>query len=1257
MINEGATLITTLYTHCYKISEVFKERLCFKRQLKIFHPIQSAAMISGLLTDPSLHANTIRIELLIHLIIAYGSGIQKVKFRQIKSWLNQKLGSTMFSKMEDPVEDVFISNVMTKYGNARIFEGIWESSDFYLQRIYNIIQTLPDKLNTHTLISEVHALLRLSEEIASRRGLDRFILGGGKEKGPLKIPSWEILKSLSRTITFSQNDLKQLRISPTELTPFIFNMNFRNQLGNQVIGNSALERCPIVYYAGRWLVLLPTAISTAVRRHVLEWMSRQGYNESFDQHIVMEYQDFLSKISLLGSPIIKRKILQPEKVANKMLLEVVKLVDEGRYLHIIVIVDSIDGYLRYGILSPDTNIEELSDNLDLRIQKAKHYIRKKEGFKQGLTILVGCSYGRPIAFQQPIETPDWWVEFLSAPDLQTLSWESEGSPLILWKLIAHNRFLIDKGISITNVNGLLNLYGWWKQTGHFMLPSNIPFDGKTINILIPTDCLASIRQKVRKKCDIHVLPHPAGKFISVRRNVTDSYFPDEAEKPQYASIEDAQSGILLGAWIGEKSVWWVEAKPGETQLSKKIIFMVWAAVNNWLERAVPMLEQTLKKKSNSVLLIVLDFSESQQEQADPISEEELRSCISVTTNQKTRTIRIDFRDPFVGGFRNPKNCAEKTIIRAIIEGAFKFSGEAYSTKFLDTIVRKIIPNDDARYIHMFEAVNFRNYIRNYDHPKKLFIDKADEAYSKLGLGWLVHERVEGDRFTSPAKSVRFLNLVVDAISKRMRLKLHKLDRKDLIERALRHIEGVEAENQRWKYSVRALLALRQDKVSSKAVAIQQIARCNANNIALRLIIEMALSECPLEGGEMVGELDITPLMVDALCIFNLGGWSDAIKKRVMDPEVRIAPNGDVLSHVGFRNDIINPLGQQFGLTNINLASTMYDKNYEPFEPIPTVKGRFPDAFLEAFKAEFGLSVDALRGVREALENLAVEKKKCVFVASKEEIMNYCNKSNLTTSETTKIVLDRFSLWPRKSWDTTPEGFKQKDWYPWRFGRRLSLIALPLVQLEEGENPRYIVSPGLVGVGITYTLSKYYEAQVESSECHTKEMRSWTDKETNRRGHAFAKQVFEVLQDLGYKALLENKVTAILNKDLDKDYGDVDVLAWKSGGNEVLAMECKDLNFAKTPNEIAEQLNRFSGQILSNGKRDELLKHLDRCDLLRAHAKRVAQKVGLGNRDINIHTVVCFSKPVPILFMAKQFPDVIFQTIDDLREIGKIGKIV
>ena len=53
----------------------------------------------------------------------------------------------------------------------------------------------------------------------------------------------------------------------------------------------------------------------------------------------------------------------------------------------------------------------------------------------------------------------------------------------------------------------------------------------------------------------------------------------ETGKPLYASIEVAASGVLLGAWVGERSIWWVEAKPEETQLSRKLIFRIWEAVN------------------------------------------------------------------------------------------------------------------------------------------------------------------------------------------------------------------------------------------------------------------------------------------------------------------------------------------------------------------------------------------------------------------------------------------------------------------------------------------------------------------------------------------------------------------------------------------------------------------------------------------------------------------------------------------------------
>jgi hypothetical protein len=145
-----------------------------------------------------------------------------------------------------------------------------------------------------------------------------------------------------------------------------------------------------------------------------------------------------------------------------------------------------------------------------------------------------------------------------------------------------------------------------------------------------------------------------------------------------------------------------------------------------------------------------------------------------------------------------------------------------------------------------------------------------------------------------------------------------------------------------------------------------------------------------------------------------------------------------------------------------------------------------------------------------------------------------------------------------------------------------------------------------------------------------------------------------MRTLGYEALLENKVSALLNKKLDRDWGDVDVLAWKMGEDEALAIECKDLKFAKTPNEMAEQLNRFSGQTFPNGERDDLLKHLDRCDFLQQECQRLSRTVGMENRDIRIRSVVCFSTPVPMQYVARRFPGTHFVTIEEVRH-GMIEK--
>jgi len=1237
-----------------KVSDIVKERPDFRRKLKPFHPIKSASMVAGLLTLPSLHANNLRLEILIHLIMAYSEGKREPEANHITSWLNTELGSTSFVRLEDPVEDVFVSNVTTDEGNIRIFEGIWESSDFYLQRILNILKTLPEDWNTRQLKREVRGALRLSEEIAARRQLARFSPGEGLDKGKIRVPQFEEIKKLCEAIVFMPEDLDRLGISPADLAPFTFQLHLRSQLEDQTLDDSDLVRHPIVHDGGMWFVLLPNAISVAVRMHVLEWMAKQGYQNSFDQHLAAEYQDFLKETPILGSLLPNNLIFPLQQTAGgNMVIEFSREIDAGRYIHVIAIIDSIAGYLEQGFVLNDRGALEFSDQIDLLVKKARSYFRKQKGFKQGLTLLVGCGYGRPSIFWPIEETPDWLVEYVSAPDFQALAWAPEASPLFLWKLVNHERYLSKQGISITNANGLLNLYGWWIDTNYLMLHPEIEFANKPGVIMIPTDCIAGIRKKIRQGWDLHTLPLPSGEFVQVRRKDIDSYFPGEANKPLYVCIDAVRAGELLGACVGERSVWWVSAKCDRTGLSRSTICQIWNAVHNWLERAVPVFERRVLSLANCAVHVVLDLNEVNQEQAEFVPEQVLRSCLSVSVKQEDGTILISFHDPFLGGFRNPKNVAERTIMQVFTMGVLLLACETPDEKTLDTLVSEIIPNENARYLHMFEAVLFRDYIQYYDHPNTIFVDDADVALAKLGLGWLIQDSKKKSRFTTVDDSCAFLNSVVDAIWKRMRNQLYTLNRVHLIEQALPYIEGVEAEKRRWQRTIKAVIALRDGQESVKDAAIKQIARCSASEIALRLVVEMAISECPLEGGGPAGVFDLLPLMADALLIFIIGGWSDAIRKGVMKPEIEITPNGDILSHTGFRKEFLDPLGRKVESLRLDRENIQYDKYFEPSEPIPTVRGILPDAFLKAFEAEFGISVDILRGTREALENFAMEKKRCVFVARRGELLSYCKKSELAPPEAAGIVLDHFSLWPREAWDKTPKGFKKKDWYPWRFGRLLSLVARPIIRLEDGDNPRYVISLALVADGITYTLGRYYEAEIETSDCRSPEMRLWVDNEKTCRSHEFVKKVSEIIQSLGYRVDIEIKVNALLKEKVERDFGDIDVLAWKPDQDEVLVIECKDLKLAKTPNEMAEQLNRFSGQILPNGDRDELLKHLDRCAFLKEKSQRVAQMLGMGERNIHIQTVVCFSRPVPMQFIATRFPGVKFLTIDDLSKVAKL----
>ena len=122
-----------------------------------------------------------------------------------------------------------------------------------------------------------------------------------------------------------------------------------------------------------------------------------------------------------------------------------------------------------------------------------------------------------------------------------------------------------------------------------------------------------------------------------------------------------------------------------------------------------------------------------------------------------------------------------------------------------------------------------------------------------------------------------------------------------------------------------------------------------------------------------------------------------------------------------------------------------------------------------------------------------------------------------------------------------------------------------------------------------------------------------------------------MSDLGWQTETEVAITKIIGKALDRNYGDVDVLAWHFGTGRILVIECKDLQFRKTYGEIAEQLADFRGGTTEDGKRDLLRKHLDRVEVLVSHEVELRQYLGLTKDDCSIESHLVFRHPVPMQF--------------------------
>lgn len=176
---EALTALMATSMPAVRLRQVASDCKPFTSDLHTFHPIRLAATFGGLLLQPALQSNCLRLEALVQLSMAMGDGDQSAT----SAVLLKGFSSVGFShgSAEDPPEDVFVGNIASHRGNFLVLVGTWESGTFYLQRLVNMIDDLQNDPNLRLMADCVYALLTLSDLACRRAGLKRNLKGAEEQ--------------------------------------------------------------------------------------------------------------------------------------------------------------------------------------------------------------------------------------------------------------------------------------------------------------------------------------------------------------------------------------------------------------------------------------------------------------------------------------------------------------------------------------------------------------------------------------------------------------------------------------------------------------------------------------------------------------------------------------------------------------------------------------------------------------------------------------------------------------------------------------------------------------------------------------------------------------------------------------------------------------------------------------------------------------------------------------------------------------------
>lgn len=1182
--------------------------------------------LAGLLTIPSLQANTVRLETVAHLAVAHCRGGREPTSEDIGSWVNSNRASRTVIPLEDPAEETFVTNIGTPFGNFRLFEGNTNSNDYLVQTLLVTLGGGDAPNEWRRIVWPIMALLKVSECVAEQLQLERWTAERSIPGSRIEFAGVPMLEERCRAVTFSRKRLASAEISRDDLSKFVFREQDKETLLKERIGHTSLERRPLIEVGESVIVALPHCIGRAITRYVVDEIRKLGCVDKFLQSLTAVQglqieEECRRKFELRVD--VQDRINQRAK--SPLLRDWVLTHDLGKFLHIVFLQDSLNVFEEAGLRGVVEYQDDVVKTIYDRVKQVRAYCSSLREFDEGTTLVVVGGLGRGLRLVKDRPPEKWHSSVVGIAELLMIA-QAPGRELTQFlKCIRSKKALEESGLKFVNTHGDFALYCSWKENDYLLVPRHRRVGPGTVGIVLPNFNLP-VRRRIRRALDQHAIPTYAGAVIPVIRLHSDSYFPYLRESKIYGSLLHASKNIIAGAVETDQGVSWfsVDESTG-AQVKSGFVYDFWYAFIDFFGKVVLEVERFSPNSSHSPLEIRLDLSRVKSITNFETKGREANFRIGV--NIGSRIAKILFPPDFLKIFGQPENSGERLVLHNIARGLMHLhlgSHGSRNARLVDEIVCNVIGDERKRLIHAFRSDDPFEQFQQERPRDPTFVTPEDCAFLSMGL---VDSIVADERRTIIEKTEcnRILHGIVTKLFNQKLQQLKKLDRRSVISEMLKVHENIIRDRFHWSRTARSVEALHSEHEDVVAISREREGRRSTAGLAARAVVEMAVCHCPEKGGRPLGRWQLDELLALTTLLLEAAMDSDAIYSDLVSPRMQLHSNGEYSIDRSFHVKVAKPFlaalhRDQFG-ESVEAYGELYRDGRENLQ-VP-VEEKYSPELRNAFEGEYGLSLtEALEGCDE-LVTAAIEEGMAVYETTLGNLRARLREKRGFSSEACDGFFRTFGLFHRERWADPPKGFARKDLYPWRFSRRLSLMARPLLIFGSEDSSTVVFGIATVRVALAHLAHMIEEGHLSQDFFETKRMRSFIGRTNNERGHEFAQSVSKQLRKMKWKTRLEVNMTEL---GAAKELGDIDVLAWDSTG-KILIIECKRLQLARTIGEIADVCRRFRGEA-----KDELAKHVRRVDWIKGNYSGLKAIVGINPRVENIDDRLVTNIQVPMTFL-------------------------